>query len=207
LRWPPFPHCDPKEDKVIVQGPAGRHAYCVAEKEALVRLALSAPHTPWVSMFRVGATCARGKVITWFPCSLLVSAVRGSRRVALEYRSWLPETTPRFDRREPRVRFAAFAADVVPGSWISIDNAGIRATDRYLLDSRVRWDQDSESEIQADPIYFPPTAPVPVLLAARTLRAFCRTGQGGNHITWVGSAPHTMPEAADPSHRPVAVPR
>lgn len=42
---------------------SGRHAHNMDEKEALVRLALTAPHTPWVSIFRVGATCERGKVI------------------------------------------------------------------------------------------------------------------------------------------------
>lgn len=174
---------------MIVQGPAGRHAYGVAEKEALVLLALTAPHSPWVSVFRVGAHCARGKTVTWFPSSLLVSAVKGSRRVALEYRCWSPETTPRFDRQEARRRFGELVDQREEGVWISRNSAGIHAGDQFLRDSRVCWDSDDDEEIHAEPVYFPPTAPVSDLLAARTIRAFCRSGRRPHHVGWTACPP------------------
>lgn len=182
---------------MIVQGPAGRHARNMAEKEALVLLSLTAPHTPWVSVFRVGATCARGKVVAWFPCSLLVSAVKESRRVALEYRCWPPDATPRFDRQEARQRFGELVDQLETGVWISRSSAGIHAEDLFLRDSRVHWDSDGGDEIRADPVYFPPTAPVAGLHAARTIRAFCRTGRRPNNILW--TAAPSQSSAKEPS--------
>jgi hypothetical protein len=184
---------------VIVQGPAGRLAHSVAEKEALVLLSLTPPHTPWVSVFRVGAPCERGKIITWFPCSLLVSAVKGSRRVAMEYRCWLPETTPRFDRQEARRRFGELVDQRESGVWISRSSSGIHAEDLFLRDSRVLWDQDADDEIVADPVYFPSTAPVAGLQAARTIRAFCRTGRRAQHIVWTAGPPQDTAEGAPPA--------
>jgi hypothetical protein len=172
---------------MIVQGPAGRHAYSVGEKEVLLRFALTATHTPWTSVFRVGGTCARGQIIAWFPCSLLVSAAHGSDRVAMEYRSWLPDSTPRFDSREPRQRFADFATSVQPGTWISHHSTA--SEQLFLRDSRVVWDHDNHSEILVDPVYFPSNAAVPALDAARTIRRFCVTGQRPDHIAWIESTP------------------
>lgn len=188
---------------MIVQGPAGRLAHSVAEKEALVRLALTPPHTPWVSVFRVGASCARGKFITWFPASLLISAVQGSRLVAMEYRCWPPEVTPRFDRQEARLRFGELVDRLENGVWISRSSAGIHAEDLFLRDSRVLWDQDEDDEIRADPVYFPRTAPVTGLQAARTIRAFYRTGRRANHVIWAPGPPEETEEDAH-SHVPTA---
>jgi hypothetical protein len=196
LRWPGFPF-DQEEKQVIVQGPAGRRAFSVGEKEVLLRFALTAPHTPWVSVFRLGGTCARGKIISWFPCSLLISAVNGSRRVAMEYRSWLPSTSPRFDCREPRRRFAEFAEQVQPGTWISRDSAEPNIEDLFLRDSRVLWDDSENSEIHADPVYFPRTSAVPALDAARTIRAFCRTGQPADYVAWTPNSPQVASNSID----------
>jgi hypothetical protein len=183
---PVLPSASNQEDtQVIVQGPAGRHAYSVGEKEVLLRFALTAPHTPWVTTFRIGATCARGRTIAWFPCSLLVSAVHGSDHVALEYRSWRPDTLPRFDTRDPHERFADLITDQSPGTWITHhDRPATDDQPLFLRDSRVLWDDDNHTEIQADPIHFPHTAPIPALKAARAIRTFCRTGQRPHHVSW-----------------------
>lgn len=171
---------------------SGRHAHNMDEKEALVRLALAAPHTPWVSIFRVGATCERGKVIAWFPCALLVSAVHRSRRVAMEYRSWLlEEEIPAFDRKEVRQRFADFSAQAEPGIWISRNDMGICSTDMFLRDSRIMSGVDGDDEIHAESVYFPGDATVSALEAARTLRVFYRTGLRSKCLTWIASSRST----------------
>jgi hypothetical protein len=175
---------------MIVEGTAGRHASSMTEKEALIQLALTAPHSPWISIFRIGDTCDRRKSIAWFPCTLLVSALHGSQRVALEYRSWQPEGTPKFDHREARERFAKFTAHLKSGTWISRNNEGIRSWDLFLRESHVAWSPDSEGEIQTEPRWFPHSASVPALDAARVLRTFCRSGQRDSQITWVANAQH-----------------
>lgn len=166
---------------------SGRHACSVNEKEALVRLALAAPYTPWVSVFRIGATCERGKVISWFPCALLVSAVHRSRRVAMEYRSWPPETVPVFNRKENRQCFANVCGQTEPGTWISRNNAGICSAEGFLRDSRIVSGAEGGDYIETESVYFPDDATVPALEAARTLRVFYRTGLRANYFTWVAS--------------------
>lgn len=176
---------------------SGRHASSMDEKEALIRLALAAPHTPWVSIFRLGATCEHGKVIGWFPCALLVSAVHRSRRVAMEYRAWLPEMPLVFDRKEARQRFAEFCAQTEPGTWISRNNAGIRSAAGFLRDSLLVSGAGGGEEIEAESVYFPEDATVPPLEAARTLRAFYRTGLRANHIPWIASPRSTTNDESD----------
>jgi hypothetical protein len=172
---------------MLVLARSGRHASSMDEKEALVRLAFAAPYTPWVSIFRVGAPCERGKVIAWFPCALLVSAVHRSRRVALEYRSWLPETVPAFDRKEARQRFADVCEPAEPGTWISRNNAGICSAEGFLRDTRIVSGVGGDDYIEAESVYFPDDATVPALEAARTLRVFYRTGLRANYFTWTAS--------------------
>lgn len=178
---------------------SGRYAYSMDEKEALVRLALAAPQTPWVSLFRVGATCEHGKLITWFPCALLVSAAHRSRRVAMEYRSWAPDTVPVFDRKEARQRFANLCAQPDPGTWISRNDLGISSKEGFLRYSRIVSDIDGDDCINSESVYFPNGATVAEIEAARTLRVFYRTGLRANHFTWVPSPRNTSDTELDES--------
>lgn len=180
---------------------AGRHARSMDEKEALTRLALAAPHTPWVSLFRIGAPCEHGKVIEWFPCALLVSTVYRSRRVAMEYRSWLPEMVPTFDHKHVRQLYANFSEQQAePGTWISRNSVGINSVELFLRDSQTATGLDGENEILPESTYFPPDATVPTLEAARSLRVFYRTGLRANYFTWVTSPRSTTDPS--PSGRP-----
>lgn len=132
-----------------------------------------------------------------FPCALLVSAVHRSRRVAMEYRSWLPEEVPAFDRKEARQRFAEVLEQAEPGTWISRNDVGICSTDMFLRDSRVISGVDGDDEIQAESVYFPRDATVSALEAARTLRVFYRTGLRSKCLTWIASPRSTTDAELD----------
>jgi hypothetical protein len=117
----------------------------------------------------------------------------------MEYRCWQPETTPVFDRQEARRRFAEFIEQLQPGAWISRNSAGLSVEDRFLRNSRVLWDPEGDNQIQAAPVYFPPTAPVPGLHAARTIRAFCRSGQRANHVPWIPAPSSDVTSPIEPA--------
>lgn len=174
---------------MIVLRSAGSYAYTPKEKETMLRSALTAHHDPWLTIFSVGAACERRQMLAWFPCALLVSAVPRSRRVALEYRSWLPDATPRFGLKVVRQVYDELTRTIETGAWISQNNAGIHSTDLFLRGNQADWRPDNDAE--ADPVYFPGSATVTKLDAARTLRAFFRTGRRSDHITWTGSTPNT----------------
>lgn len=53
---------------------------------------------------------------------------------------------------------------------------------------------EGDKYIEAESVYFPPDATVPSLQAARTLRAFYRTGLRANYFPWT-AGPWTTPDA------------
>jgi hypothetical protein len=116
----------------------------------------------------------------------------------MEYRCWRPETTPKFDRQDIRRCFAEFIDQLQPGTWISCNNTGTSVADLFLRGSRVQADEDTEDKPQAKTVYFPRTAPVPDLNAARAIRAFFRNGQRTNHITWTKAPPWPDENTAKP---------
>lgn len=165
----------------------------------MLRTALAAQRTPWLTVFHVGAPYARSPNIAWFPCALLISALPQSRRVALEYRSWQPETTPRFGRKAVRQCYDELARTVEPGAWISRNNTGIRTTDLFSRGGPADWNPDNDSDFYADPVYFPNNATVSQLEAAKALRVFYRSGQRAQHITWINApAPLSQPVPNSP---------
>jgi hypothetical protein len=189
---------------MIVLDSAGRHAYTVADKEAMIRLALTAPYTPWLTVFHVGARCVGGRAIAWFPCALLVSAVHRSRRVAMEYRSWLPGTTPNFARKDARRRFDELIQQAETGVDLAEQRGNLRHRTVFA------WQPSGLGPSQRHrhhgrSVYFPRNATVPDLEAARTLRVYFRTGQRSHHITWTTSTHHTATAEFEPLPHPDAV--
>jgi hypothetical protein len=150
---------------VIIQGFEGLRAYNRTEAEALLRCALTATDTPWLSTWHIGEPS--GEHIIWYPCSLLVSAAHHTDHVALQYQSWELSTqdAPRLAFRESRRRWNEHFPNP-QGTWISHNPHGTTPLPRPSNTA------------------FPRTAAIPALDAARAIRAFYHTGHRTTQIHW-----------------------